>query len=389
VGATLSQPAIFRDFLPTLSIYSELRSEYNAYLRTAPVGGSLSLTRLLSHMTQNASYTVEYGRTEAQPALLCAVFNACEEADRALFRQSRLLAVASLALTSEHADNPMNPTRGSVVRLEWRTAGAYTGSDPELRFNKFLADGALYLPLGSDVVLAARLRMGAVIGTSLSFSNASVFVPQQERLFSGGPTTVRGFRQNELGPAVYIPTGYDTVRANGQHGGNPANPADTVYFRSRADSSERVVPTGGNALVVAMLEARIRSPIFPDVLQFTVFADAGSVWNRGSGDATLGFNSLRVTPGLGMRLRTLIGVFRVDVAYNPYERPAGAAYFDAPLAAGGALFCVSPANTLRVTTTAGGLVQQAAGSCPATFQPARQAGFFRRLSPSISIGQAF
>ena len=389
LGATVTQSALFHEFIPSIAMYSERRSEYNAFLRTTPVGGSASLMRRVSRVTESASYTVEYGRTEAQPALLCAVFNACEEADRASFRRSQLLAVASFAIARETSDDPLNPTRGSAVRLEFRTAGGYTGSDPGLRFNKLLADGAIYAPANGDVVFAARLRFGAVLGPSLSFSNAAVFVPQQERLFAGGPTTVRGFRQNELGPAVYIPSGYDTVRADGRKGGSPANLTDTVYFRARDSVSQRIVPTGGNALVVAMLEARIRSPVLADLLQWTVFVDAGSVWNRGAPEATLAIKSLRWTPGVGMRLRTLIGEVRLDVAYNPYARPAGAAYFDAPLAAGGALFCVSPRNSLRVTTDADGRVQQAAGSCPATFQPPRGSSFLGRLTPSVSIGQAF
>jgi len=389
-GASVTQPAVFRAFIPSLTLYSERRSEYNAFLRTTPAGGSLAFTRLLARVTQSASYTVEYGRTEAQPALLCAVFNACEEADRAAFRRSQLLAVASVAFAREAIDNPLSPSKGTVVRLELRTAGAYTGSDPDLRFHKLLVDGAAYAPLGGSVVLAARLRFGAVVGPSLAFSNAALFVPQQERLFAGGPTSVRGFRQNELGPAAYIPSAYDTVRADGRAGGDPANPADTVYFRADADSvGERIVPTGGNALVVAMLEARLRSPVLRDLLEFTAFADAGAVWNRGSAGASLGFGAMRWTPGVGVRVKTFFGTLRVDVAYNPYARPAGAAYFDAPLAAGGALFCVSPGNTLRVTVPAPGQVQQAEGSCPATFQPPRESSFFGRLTPSISIGQAF
>jgi outer membrane protein assembly factor BamA len=244
--------------------------------------------------------------------------------------------------------------------------------------------------VGNGIVLAARLRFGAVVGQSLSFSNTALFVPQQERLFAGGPTTVRGFSQNELGPAAYIPSGYDTVRVDGRRGGDPSNPADTVYFRASSGSKgPRIVPTGGNALVVAMLEARIPSPVLTDVLQFTAFTDAGAVWNRGTPGTTLGFGSLRWTPGLGVRARTFFGILRVDVAYNPYARPAGAAYFDAPVAAGGALFCVSPGNTLRVTAASDGKVQQVSGTCPASFQPPRESSFFRRLTPSISIGQAF
>ena len=214
-------------------------------------------------------------------------------------------------------------------------------------------------------------------------------MPPQERLFAGGPTTVRGFAQNELGPALYIPAAYDTVRASGIIGGNPADPRDTVYFRARADSgNSRTVPTGGNALIVANVEVRWRSPFLPSVIQWTAFTDVGEVWNRGSAGSNVGFSSLRWTPGIGVRVRTIIGFLRLDVAYNPYQRSEGAAYFDAPTAAGGALLCVSPGNTLRVTST-GRVLTQESGSCAATYQPPRETSFFRRLTPSISIGQAF
>ncbi len=389
VGATLTQPPLYRDFTPSLALYSERRSEYNAFLRTTPVGGSLALSRARGGLSQSVSYTAEYGRTEAQPALLCAVFNACVEADRESYGRLQRLGVASVSVARDASDDPANPTSGSVLRLEYRTAGSYTASDPRLRFNKLLADGSVYWSATPSVILAARARFGAVVGGSLSFSNAALFVPPQERLFAGGPSTVRGFPQNELGPAAYIPTTFDTVRANGARGGDPANPADTVYYRARADSGgRRVVPTGGNALVVLMLEARIRSPLLSDLLQFATFADVGEVWNRGSNGANLGFKSLQWTPGIGVRVRTLIGYVRLDWAYNPNQRPAGAAYFDTALSAGGALFCVSPGNTLRVTTVAG-VPQQAAGSCPATYQPAREAGFLRRTNLSFAIGQAF
>jgi len=189
---------------------------------------------------------------------------------------------------------------------------------------------------------------------------------------------------------VYIAAAYDTIRANGAPGGDPANAADTVYFRAASGlPGERTVPTGGNALVVANLEARFRSPVLSDLLQWTAFMDAGEVWNRGTPGRNLGFSSLRWTPGAGVRVRTLIGFVRLDVAYNGYARPAGAAYFDTPIAVGGALLCVSPGNTLRVTKNADGRLSQAAGSCPGTFLPPTSPAFLRRLTPSISIGQAF
>ncbi|HVZ47805.1 MAG TPA: BamA/TamA family outer membrane protein [Gemmatimonadaceae bacterium] len=389
-SASASRSAVFREFAPSVTLYSERRSEYKSFLRTTPIGGTIGLSRTAGGTTQALGYSVEYGKTEAQPALLCAVFNACEESDRAAFERSQRLAVASVSVAKASADNLVDPTLGSSLRAEIRTAARFIGSDAGVQFNKMLLDGAIYRPIADGVVLAARLRMGAVVGPSLSFSNAALYVPPHERLFAGGPTTVRGFGQNELGPAVYIAAAYDTVRANGARGGDPANPADTVYFRAVSGTpGERTVPTGGNALVVANLEARFHSPFLPDVVQWTAFADVGEVWNRGTPGANLGFNALRWTPGAGVRVRTLIGFIRLDVAYNPYARPGGAAYFDTPVAAGGALLCVSPANTLRVTATGDGHLSQAAGSCPGSYVPPSSSAFLRRLTPSISIGQAF
>lgn len=390
VSASASRSAVFREFAPSVTLYSERRSEYKSFLRTTPIGGTIGLSRTLGRTTQTLGYSVEYGRTEAQPALLCAVFNACEEGDRLAFERLQRLAVASVAVAKESADNPVDPTTGSSMRAEFRTAARFIGSDASVQFNKALLDGAVYRPLSDGIVLAARLRVGAVVGPSLSFSNAALYVPPHERLFAGGPTTVRGFGQNELGPAVYIAAAYDTVRSTGALGGDPSSPADTVYFRTVSQSvGERTVPTGGNALVVANIEARFHSPVLSDVIQWTAFADVGEVWNRGTPGASLGFNALRWTPGAGIRVRTLIGFIRLDLAYNPYERPGGAAYFDTPVAVGGALLCVSPGNTLRVTSTPDGHVSQAGGSCPGSYFPPSSSAFLRRLTPSISIGQAF
>ena len=56
-----------RNFVPTLSVYSERRSEYKAFLRTAPVGTALTLNRNMPFRTHNVGYSIELGRTEAQP----------------------------------------------------------------------------------------------------------------------------------------------------------------------------------------------------------------------------------------------------------------------------------------------------------------------------------
>jgi outer membrane protein insertion porin family/translocation and assembly module TamA len=131
--------------------------------------------------------------------------------------------------------------------------------------------------------------------------------------------------------------------------------------------------------------------VFADLLQLAFFADAGRVWNRGAA-SSLNLGSVQWTPGVGARVRTMVGLIRVDVGYNPYQRAAGAAYFDTPIAVGGQLFCTSPGNTLRITTVPGAgavALHQATGSCPADFMPPRERNFVKKLAFQFSIGQAF
>ena len=396
-SATLSQPSLLRaSFVPTLSLYSERRSEFKAFLRTAPIGASLGLSRAVPGRSLNFGYSVELGRTEAQPALFCAVFSVCVEADRNSLQQLQRVAVISAATSYDRADNASDPSRGVVGRADVRYASKFTGSDEAVQFARLTSDGTIYRPLGAAIVLAVRVRVGGVLGPTLALTRNPSFVPAQERLFAGGPNTVRGFQQNELGPAVYIPERYDTISvATGLPVSGGIALGQQVWFRSDAAVRQRAVPTGGNAMVVGNVELRIESPFLPELLKWTAFVDVGRVWNRGVGADRLKFATLAATPGFGVRIRTPIGYLRADLAYNPYERPDGAAYFDAPLTEGGELYCVSPGNTLAVTkqvdpaNPARTILRQAVGTCPNSFRPPRGASFLSRLRPSIAIGQAF
>jgi outer membrane protein insertion porin family/translocation and assembly module TamA len=379
VGATLRQPAFLGTrFTPAFSLYRERRGEYVAYLRSTLIGGEASATReLRGGIPLRLAYTFEYGNTQAQPGMLCAVFNRCDSDSRAAMGADLPLAVASAALARVRTDNQVSPSRGSVLRLEVRSASRAIGSAADLQFNKGTVDGAWYRPIRGGT-LAARLRLGAVVGTQLSFDNVRFFVPPQERLYAGGATSVRGFQQNELGQLVYIAA-------------NPPN--DTVvngipaYTVDSSRSVLRRVPVGGNSLVVGNVDFRFRTPLFPDLLQFSVFADAGEVWNRGEENRRFGFEQLRWTPGIGMRVFSPVGPVQVNVAYNPYPYPAGPIYYDAPfdpVTRRAPLYCVTPGNDLRVTNG-----DQAEGICPSTFRPERPGGPFSRLTFTFSIGPDF
>lgn len=388
-AATVFEPTpVWYGFRPTATLYSERRGEYKAYLRSTPVGVVLSATRQASRRTLALSYQLEYGRTEAQPAVFCSLQNICLEADRAPLLRDARLAVASAGLTQDWSNDPAYPSTGGVARVDLRHASTAIGSDTRRQFTRVTGDVSLYFPLGRDITLATRLRAGTVVGPSEA--GRSEFIPPHERQFAGGNSTVRGFRQNDLGPKVYIARGYDTVRVNGAEG--PITPDETVYFRVRdGDPAQRSVPTGGSALVVANVELRLRSPVFPELLHFTMFTDVGELWTPGALQRQDRFDQLKITPGIGIRIETPVGPLRADVAYNPYTPRTGAVFFDAPITAGGQLYCVSPGNELPVTGLGvpGAAPIQAPGTCAADFQPPGSRGFLRRLTWSFGIGQAF
>ena len=66
--ATLRQPVrAGLNAIPTLTLYSERRSEFKAFLRTTQVGSDLSATREIGdRMPLRLGYTFEYGSTEAE-----------------------------------------------------------------------------------------------------------------------------------------------------------------------------------------------------------------------------------------------------------------------------------------------------------------------------------
>jgi outer membrane protein insertion porin family/translocation and assembly module TamA len=259
-------------------------------------------------------------------------------------------------------------------------------SDSGLQFNKFIGDGSRYISVGGGNVLALRVRGGTVFGRTLGASTG--FIPPQERLYAGGPTTVRGFSQNELGSLIYIARGYTQFLSTDPVTLQP----DTVVLAS--DSTyRRIVPVGGNSLLVGNLELRLRSPVLPQLLQFTLFTDAGEVWNRGTSQVKS--VKLKVTPGIQVTAFSPVGPVRIAVGYNPYQRPKGPLYHEATNE-GGALLCVSPNNDLPThftydqTGTITNITQDVPpGGCPSSYQPARDNRFRSKLTFSFAIGQAF
>jgi outer membrane protein insertion porin family/translocation and assembly module TamA len=221
-------------------------------------------------------------------------------------------------------------------------------------------------------VAAARLQVGGVLAAG-SFRGADQFVPPEERLYAGGPNSVRGYNQNQLGPVVYIVRRFDTDTVS----------ADSVIYEAdpRAIPVQRASPTGGNSLIVGNLELRTPSPFLAQLITWAFFVDVGQVYNRSK--EAVNFQDFKWTPGLGVRVASPVGPVRLDVAYNGYPRERGAVFFvdrSPSVATPGTLRCVSPGNRLN---------RGVGGDCPATFAPPPNRTFFSRLTFHFSIGQAF
>jgi outer membrane protein assembly factor BamA len=417
-GATYRQPTFLglrARNVPTFTLYSERRSEYKQYVRETPIGLLASVTRELKpRMPLTFGYQIELGRTRAQDAFFCALFKVCDRTNiDALSKNNQRLAVASVSLTSDHTDFPVSPTHGGIVRLELRHASRYIGSAPTVHldrgvadasFNKAVGDASWYMPLGNRTVFATRLRVGGVVGGKIStrgFDLQGKYLPPQERLYAGGPNTVRGFQQNELGPVVYVAKQAYVVVTQPD--------VDTRTFSVRRDSTgpliERkgydFVPTGGNTLVVANAEVRLRDPFFPNLLQYTLFVDAGKVWERGGG--ALFFddkNKIKWTPGIGVSVLTFLGPIGVTAGYNNYPRQPGVLYYndqfikrdDSSAEIGtvtNGTYCLDPSGVPTVARRINGVwVQDGNGSCPTGFSPVKS-NFRDRITLQFSIGQAF
>ncbi|MGA9853046.1 MAG: autotransporter assembly complex family protein [Gammaproteobacteria bacterium] len=165
------------------------------------------------------------------------------------------------------SNDPIFPTQGYRISLDIR------GTDQALfsstTFLQVHLRGKLILPLGESTRLLLRGEVGA---TALKNFNE---LPLSQRFFAGGDQSVRGYGFNTLGPT---------------------------------DQYGNVI--GGKDLLVGSIEVDQR---LTRIFGVAAFLDAGNAMNS--------FNvSLDKGVGIGLRIRTPIGMIRFDVAH-PIKQP--------------------------------------------------------------------
>ncbi len=341
---TLTQPSLLaRRVSLGFSLFAERTSEFNAYERVA-AGGAVSAGIPAGRVPVTLTYRLERSRTNAGDAIFCITFDQCEASTVAQLKAYRRQATLTLSATDARTNSPIDPTQGRILSAQLATSSPELGS--EVAYDKVLAEAAWFRPIGRRWVGALRLRAGAVRAGTVTVNDTTFrYIPPNERFYAGGPTSVRGFGRNEMGPVVYVA---DTVTA------------DPVAFPDSA-LGLRASPLGSNAIALVNLEVRAPSPVLPARLGFVLFVDAAQLWEQTTG----GFvpSGVRVTPGAGMRFATPLGPMRLDIAYNRYPSQAGRLYE----VRGDTL-------VLRPETYPG---------------PARGTGFLDRLTWHFSVGQAF
>lgn len=389
LGVSLTNSSFFGlPYAPTLNVYSERRGEYNAFQRETDIGISLGVSRALSNRTSfSTSAEYESGRTATDAVLACVRFALCQPADFALARQGNSTRALNVSISHDRVSGGVDPRFGGRVRADARV-GSTEFQTLAQRSDSF-APYAFYRPTLEATgftrfisgTIAARVQWSQVYAPNAFRISGVPFLPPQERLFSGGQNTVRGYQQNLLGPVVYR---VDRASVDSVPFG------DSYQLVVRPGTASRLPsPEGGTGSLVGNLEYRRRFGWPSRDLQWVAFLDAGTVW--ATGVAAFALQEVRATPGLGVRLDTPLGPFRVDIGYNPRRAAAGKAFLFDNLqrTSDGAVvpyvICVSPGQELTFEE------QLAIGGfgCPRTFTPAAGRSALSRLVFHFSLGQAF
>lgn len=162
-------------------------------------------------------------------------------------------------------DDLINTTRGSFSSLDIESAGTFLKGTST--FIKLTARYKYFYPLSNRLIVATALA-----GGWMSNFGVSDEIPIQERFFTGGASSVRGFKEKYVGP-----------------------------------QNELNNPIGGTTLLnINLLEFRY---MFYKKLSAIAFLDLGNVWENRS---ALEKFDLRKGMGVGLRYNSPLGILRLD-----------------------------------------------------------------------------
>jgi hypothetical protein len=268
------------------------------------------------------NYRFESTRVEAGAVYFCAGYGICDAPTIAALGRAQRLSPIGASGWIDRSDDLDSPTRGYTGVIDLEHASSATGST--FAHERAAADLSYYKPFGTippdfgaikgPKVVALHLRAGIVRPHSdrsalgIAGDGEGVLHPRA-RFYAGGMQSVRGFAENELGPRVLqarraslVAVGCTDVSILSGACDPSGVPNDQLFAR----------PTGGSSVVEGSLEARI--PLMK-LLSGVAFVDGAYVGT--SGLSTVAKGKGAVTPGLGFRYRSPLGVLRLDFGLRP------------------------------------------------------------------------
>lgn len=186
-------------------------------------------------------------------------------------RRTFYIAAFPGTIAYDGSDDLLDPKKG--FRLSGRLSPEVSFHAGSFTYARAQLDASFYQPLGSNVVVAGRTRVGTIAGAKRDR------IAPSRRFYAGGGGSVRGYGYQDIGPRD-------------------------------VDND----PIGGRSISEFSLEARIRFGSFGVV----PFLDGGNIYT----DPLPRFTDLRYGAGLGVRYYTSFGPIRLDVG-TPLNRRAG------------------------------------------------------------------
>ena len=212
-----------------------------------------------------------------------------------LFPQFRLSSFSS-SLIRDTRDDAVDPSRGEYGSISGQLAGRAIGSEIGFAKGFFTAQLFRAIPHTNRIVFAGNARLGLAAGfpREAPGTDGQLQVihdlPQSERFYAGGDTTIRGFALDRVGTR-HVPARLD----------------DTLD----AD----LLPLGGNGLII--FNAELRAPIAGG-LGVVGFVDTGNVF---AGVGNIDLMQLRTAVGSGVRYKSPFGPIRFDLGFKINRQP--------------------------------------------------------------------
>jgi len=281
---TWREPKVFDtqvDGLVTLTLEQQFRSSFNFRRKSATaeatrrLGGGVSLV----------------GTYQLQQTNVFDVRADQDLIDR-VFPNVRLSSF-SLSVVRDTRDDQIAETRGQYFSAYGQVAAKALGGEVGFFKSFFRASTFHQIPQAHRIVLAGNVFLGLATGFPQLDPNGNTIrdLPQSERFYAGGDTTMRGFLLDQLG-----------VRHI------PSQPSDTI------DSNG--FPLGGNAEMLYNFELRVPVRRW---LEGHGFVDTGNVFKRA---IDLDFGELRTAVGFGVLLQIPnLGPLRFDLGFKVHPLP--------------------------------------------------------------------